>query len=72
MEEAAGLLDTLEDGWWESQDTVLAIACILDDFGAFQSPGDIVSFFVKPRTWETEIAEIVRDVVRETAVRVAM
>ena len=70
MEEAAELLRNLTDGWWHSQPTVIAVAYVLDDFGAFDSPADVMSFFVDPKSWEPEITDIVRDVAEEAAVRV--
>ncbi|MEE8470470.1 MAG: hypothetical protein V3S51_03990 [Dehalococcoidia bacterium] len=65
MEKAAERLRNLEAGWWNSDDTLLAVARILDDFGSFESPGDVISYFVEPWKWGEEISEIVRDVGRE-------
>ncbi len=65
MEKAAERLRNLEADWWNSDGTLLAVAGILDDFGSFESPGDVTSYFVEPWNWDEEISEIVRDVGRD-------
>ncbi len=68
MEKAAERLRNLADDWWKDDDTVLAVARILDDFGSFQSTANVVSFFFRPWHWKAEILRIVRDVEREADV----
>jgi hypothetical protein len=68
MEKAAERLRNLAEDWWKDENTVLAVARVLDDFGVFQSTGDVVSFFFRPWHWKTEILRIVQDVEREAGV----
>lgn len=65
MDEAAGCLRRLGPGWWRDDGRVRAVARLLDDFGSFESPGDVVSFFCEPWNWEREIGAIVADAMAE-------
>jgi len=66
MDKAAGCLRRLPPGWWRDDGRVRAVACLLDDFGSFESPADVVSFFCEPWRWEHEIGAIVADAMAET------
>lgn len=64
MERAADRLRNLNPEWWNSEDMVIGVARILDDFGSFESPADVLSYFMQPWEWMSEIDDIVRDVGR--------
>ena len=66
MDKAAGCLRRLPADWWRDDGSVRAVACLLDDFGSFESPADVVSFFFEPWKWEGEIGAIVADAMAET------
>ena len=69
MERAAERLRRLKAYWWQDEKAVRDVAEILDDFGCFESMGDVVSFFMQPWKWEPEIEHITHDVGREGAIR---
>jgi hypothetical protein len=69
MDEAVGFLRRLGPGWWKDDGRVRAVARLLDDFGSFESPGDVVSFFFEPWKWQREIGAIVADSMAEAGTR---
>lgn len=47
--------------WWESEDTALSVARILERWGQFKERSDVIDFFEKPCKFEDKMRFIVEE-----------
>jgi len=58
---SAEYLKSLLPRWWESGDTVISVARILNDEGMLTDVDDAITFFEKPWSYGKEIKEIIKN-----------
>lgn len=56
-------LKTLRPDWWKTQDSLISVASILDYESIFPDTESVIQFFSKPWRWETEIKELIQEVI---------
>ena len=54
-------IKNLPKDWWRSQNTVLIVASILEQYGYFNDRRAVIRFFEKPFNYQRELDEFVRD-----------
>jgi len=47
--------------WYMSDDTMQAVAVILNENGKFKTPADAISFFCNPDRWEAAIYDLINN-----------
>lgn len=47
--------------WYQTHDTLVSVANILDEEGDFHQTSDVIQFFEKPWKWEHDMQELIND-----------
>lgn len=60
-------LSNLSKQWYTSDDTLITVARMLDDYGVFPRTNHVVDFFENPRKWTKDIQDLIKEYEQEVA-----